>query len=160
MRRANSRLYAVAECSLEPNGLAWLTENKGELRWSTSTNTRVGEPLRIDEISLTTSPATIGLPPVRWWKLDVVKGNLPAWVQEDLAHADKTEFRSRHELRVHDLDYEKGPYSDFERYRRDVGLSVAGSLEDRHMTINGERVPIEHRPARIISVDGLPVRRS
>ena len=82
LRRANSRLYAVAECSLEPNGLAWLTENKGELRWSTSTNTRVGEPLRIDEISLTNSPATIGLPPVRWWKLDVVKGNLPAWVRE------------------------------------------------------------------------------
>jgi hypothetical protein len=157
LRRANQRLYAVAECTLEPDELAWLTENKGELRWSTSTNNRVNEPLRIDEISLTPRPATIGLPTVRWWKLGAQKGNMPTWVQEDLKRADKTEFRSRKELRVHDLDYEKDPYSDFERYRRDVGLTPAGSLEDRHMTINGERVPIEYRPARIIGVSGRPV---
>ena len=103
LRRANRRLLAVAVCTLEPDELAWLTENKGELRWWTSTNNRVDEPLRIDGISLTTTPATIGLPSVRWWKLNAVKGNLPSWVQEDLARADKTEFRSRHELEVHDL---------------------------------------------------------
>lgn len=117
------------------------------------------EPLRIDEISLTTSLATIGLPAVQWYKLDVSKGNPPTWVKEELKRADKTEFRHRYELRVHDLDYERNPYSDPERFQRDVGLFQGGSAEGRQMNINGERVPMEFRPGRILSVGGRPVGR-
>ncbi len=160
LRRAHGRLLAVAETSeLEPADLAGLTEKYGELQWSTSTDNRRGDLLRIDEISLTPSPATVGLPAVRWWKLDVVKGNLPTWVQEELKRADKTEFRHRGESRVHDVDFERSPYSDPDRFQRDVGLHQGAELEGRHMTINGERVPMEFRPSRILSVGGRPVRR-
>ena len=154
LRRADGRLLAVAETEeLEPDDLAGLTEKFGDLRWSTSTDNRRNEELRIDEISLTTSPATIGLPAVRWWKLDKVKGNLPAWVQEELKRADKTEVRHRGELRVHDLDYERNPSSDPERFQRDIGMQQGGTLEGRTITIHGERVPLESRPGgRILSV--------
>lgn len=40
-----------------------------------------------------------------------------------------------------------------------VGLLEGAELEGRHMTINGERVPMEFRPSRILSVGGPPVRR-
>ena len=159
LRRANGRLLAVGETEeLEPSDLAGLTEKFGELRWSTSTNNRRDEKLRIDEISLTTSPATIGLPAVKWYKLGATKGNMPQWVQEELKRAEKTEFRFQHrgELKVHDLDYQRNP----NRFHRDVDQHpIGGELEGRHMTINGERVPIEYRPAgRILSVGGRPVR--
>ncbi|HUG31446.1 MAG TPA: hypothetical protein VMM14_01025 [Acidimicrobiia bacterium] len=160
LRRAHGRLLALAETKeLEPADLDGLTERCGALRWSTSTDNRRGDLLRIDEISLTASPATVGLPAVGWYRLGVSKGNMPRWVQEELKRADKLEFRQRHELRVNDLDYERNPYSDPDRYERDVGLVPGGQLEGRHMTINGERVPMEYRPSRIVSVEGRPVGR-
>ena len=97
LRRAHGRLHAVARCDLEPAELQLLTDNHGDLRWSTSTDNRRRDPLQIIEISLTPRPASIGLPAVRWWKLDVVKGEPPPWVREELDRADKTEYRSRGE---------------------------------------------------------------
>ena len=163
LRRQHQRLYAVAETEeLEPDQLAWLTKEYGEIKMSTSTNNRRNELLRIDEISLTPSPASIGLPPVRWYKLDVTKGNMPMWVKEELKRADKLEVRQRldRELQVHDVDYERNPYSDPERYKRDLGLVPgADSREAPHgyMNLDGERVPMEYRPGRIISVGGRKV---
>lgn len=159
LRRNHGRLHAVATSTLEPDELEFLTEKHGEIKMSTSTNNRRNDLLRIDEISLTTSPATVALPPVRWYRLGVSKGNPPAWVQEELQRADKLEFRQRHELQVHDLDYERNPYSDPERYERDIGLHPGTELEGRTMNINGEHVPVEYRPSRILSVGGRPVRR-
>ena len=154
LRRDGGRLLAVGETTLEPHELAWLTKEYGDLRWSPSTENRRRDPLRITEISLTPNPATVGLPAVRWWQLDVVKGNLPGWVKEELQRADKTEFRFRHrgELQIHDLDYERNPYSDVERYQRDVGLIPSDRAATKTMMIEGERVPVEYRPSRIISV--------
>jgi len=159
LRRNHGRLSVVATSTLEPAELDFLTGKFGELRWSTSTNNRRNEKLRIDEISLTPNPATVGLRSVKWYRLGVSKGNMPSWVQEELKRADKLEFRQRRELQVHDVDYQRNPYSDYERYQRDVGLVAGASLEGRHMTINGERVPMEFRPGRILSVEGRPVRR-
>lgn len=62
LRRAHCQLFAVAECELEPDDLALLTEKYGDLRWSTSTENRRRDPLRITEVSLTPGPATVGLP--------------------------------------------------------------------------------------------------
>lgn len=160
LRRNHDRLHAVATSTLEPDQLDFLTEKYGEIKMSTSTNNRRNEPLRIDEISLTPSPATIGLPAVKWYRLGVSKGNPPMWVQEELKRADKLEVRQRHSLQVHDLDYERDPYSDLDRYERDLGLLPRGA-EVRYMTVNGERVPLEFsaHPGRVISVNGRPVRR-
>ena len=77
--------------------------------------------MRITEISLTPNPATVSLWPVKWYRLDVTKGNPPMWVTEALKRAQKTEYRSRAELIVH----EKRPatnaaddYAELERYFR------------------------------------------
>lgn len=159
LRRNHDRLHAVATSTLEPAELEFLTEKLGEIKMSTSTNNRRNEKLRIVELSLTPAPATVGLPPVRWYRLGVSKGNPPAWVKEELKRADKLEFRQRREMQVHDLDYERNPYSDSERYEREFGLTPSG-VEGRHMTINGERVPLEYstHPGRILSVEGRAVR--
>lgn len=50
LRRNHGRLSAVATSTLEPDELEFLTGKYGRLRWSTSTNNRRNEPLRIDEI--------------------------------------------------------------------------------------------------------------
>lgn len=88
---------------------------------------------------------------------------MPTWVQEELKRADKLEFRQRHELQVHDLDYERNPYSDPGRYERELGLLPGGGSRDGrngYMNIDGELVPMEYRPGgRILSVNGRPVGR-
>ena len=99
--RREGRLLAVGVTTeLDPSDLEALAEKFGDLRWSTSTNNRANEKLKIDEISLTPRPATNGLPSVRWWKLGAQKGNLPTWVTEAVKHADKTEHRQRGQLLV------------------------------------------------------------
>ena len=157
--RRGGRLLAVGTTTeLEPQDLAGLAEKYGELRWSTSTKNRSNEPLRIDEISLTPSPATVGLPSVRWYRFGVSKGNLPMWVKEALQRADKTEFRFQHrgELQVFDYDYQRNPYSDEERFARDMGL-IPSDRGASTMNLGGEVVPVEYRPGRIKSVGGKPV---
>jgi hypothetical protein len=95
---------------------------------------------------------------VRWWKLDVVKGNLPFWVSEALERAHKTEHRSRGELRVHDV----GPVmlsaaEEYEQIGRDLGM-IPGGYERRYADpLTGEEVEIFYRPGKIIAVGGRPV---
>ena len=109
-----------------------LTAKLGDLRWSTSTYNRRRDPLSITEISLTPAPASIALPAVRWWKLNIVKGNLPAWVAEDLARADKTEYRSRGEMRVHNMEPAVRDAADeYEQIGRDHGLLPPAGFELR-----------------------------
>jgi hypothetical protein len=152
LRRDHGRLLALGKTDLTPDELAHLTEKAGDLRWSTFTENRRNEPLRITEISLTVDPATVGLPAVRWYRLGSSKGNPPAWVTEELKRADKMELRQRRQLVVNDLDYEKNPYLDLERYRRDIGL-VDGGPEGRTVNLDGEIVPIEHaRPSKILGI--------
>ena len=159
LRRDRGRLLAVGELrELEPADLEWLTEKYGDLRFSSSTNNRRGAPLLIDEISLTPSPATNGLPAVRWYKLNVTGGNMPPWVKEELRRADKTEYRSRHELQVNDLDFRRDPYSDPDRYARDVGL-IPGERTGRQINVGGEWVEMEYRPGRITAIGGRRVNR-
>ena len=71
-----------------------------------------------------------------------------------MKRADELELRQRRELRVHDLDYERNPYSDPERFARDVGLHRGSSFGE--MTIDGETVPIETAGplGRVLSVRG------
>jgi len=82
-----------------PDELAALAGEDG-LRWSTGTNNRIRDPLRIVEISLTHQAATNGLPPVSWHRAGVSKGNLPVWVAAELeraasiAHAAHCSFTS------------------------------------------------------------------
>ena len=59
LRSAHGNLYAVGECDLEPDDLAALAGDSG-LKWSTGTNNRRHEPLRITEISLTPDAAHSG----------------------------------------------------------------------------------------------------
>lgn len=149
LRRQHQRLYAVAESTLEPELLQRLTEKFGELRWSTSTNNRRNQALRIDEISLTASPATNGLPPVKWYKFGVSKGNLPQWVTDELKLAEKTEFRFQHrgELLVHDLDYQTRLLRDME--------TVQGRTTGEFLMVDGELLELEtYTGGRIISVGG------
>lgn len=164
LRRAHGRLHAIAECELEPADLQLLTDNYGDLRWSTSTNNRRRrDPLSIDEISLTPSPATVGLPAVRWYKLDVTKGNLPPWVAEDLARASKTEFRSRGELRVHNMEpVVRAAADEYEQMGIDLGMLPPGGYARRYADPwTEEKVEIEfsHHEGRIISVGGRRVSR-
>lgn len=163
LRRAHGRLHAVAECELEPDDLRLLTEQYGDIRFSTSTENRRRDPLGITEISLTPRPATVSLPAVRWWKLDVTKGNMPGWVSEEINRADKTEYRSRGELRVHNVEpVVVDAASEYEQIGIDLGLLPPGGYERRYTDQSiGEKVEIEfsRHPGRIISVGGRPVRR-
>ena len=57
LERRDGRLYAVAQTEeLTPDDLEYLSDEYGELKWSTGTNNRRNELLRITEISLTPSP--------------------------------------------------------------------------------------------------------
>jgi phage head maturation protease len=103
LRRQHGRLYVLAETDITPDELQALAGN-GRLKWSTSTAAgRSADPLRVTEVSLTPEPATVGLPAVSWYKLDVTKSNPPMWVREELDRASKAEHRSRRELRVHEV---------------------------------------------------------
>jgi hypothetical protein len=145
--RRDDRLYAVAECEeLTPDDLQGLADEYGELRWSTGTSNRRNEPLRITEISLTSNPATVGLWPVKWYRLDSSRGNLPMWVREALARAEKTEYRSRRELVVHETrpaTNTAAEYAELERYFR----SHPGEVY--HAGVTGD----------VLTVGGKPVRR-
>lgn len=141
LRRGHGNLYTVGSTDLEPDELQALAAESG-LKWSTGTNNRRHEPLRITEISLTPEAATIGLPVVHWWKMDVVKGNLPTWVSEDLERASKTEHRSRGVLRVHE-----------------VGWTISAADEYEHrIDPGGYELEYSVHPGRILSVGGRPVR--
>lgn len=155
LRRNHNRLLAIAACELEPDELAWLTKEHGDLRWSASTDNRRGAPLKITEISLTTHPATVGLPAVKWWRLGAQKGNLPMWVKEELERAEKTEFRFQHrgELRVHDLDSRP-----LDPEQAQVEGRVVGGPLGYSRVIDGEMLPIETYPGRILSVNGRKVK--
>jgi hypothetical protein len=156
LRRAHGNLYAVAETEeLEPADLAALAAERG-LVWSTGTNNRRHEPLRITEISLTPEGATVGLPPVHWWKLDVVKGNLPLWVSEDLDRASRTEHRSRGVLRVHEVGSTISAADKHEQLGRDLGLRPGG-YEHRIDPGGYGELEYSNHPGRILSVNGRPV---
>lgn len=164
-RRPKARpwpLYAVAECELEPDELQDLTEQHGDLRWSTSTRNRYGDPLQIREISLTSDPATVGLWAVQWYKLNVTKGNPPMWVREDLDRVRRTEYRSRGELRVHEVGSPTATVDAAEEYEqlgRDLGM-LPGGYDHRYLDPStGEEVEVFCRPGRIIAVNGRRVRR-
>jgi hypothetical protein len=138
LRRAHDRLYVVAETDLEPSELQALAGKDG-LKFSTGTDNLRGQALRITEISLVREAATIGLPTVSWYKLDVTKGNAPDWVRAELERAEtRVEQRSRRqgELRVHDL----------------------GEVPDVYEHRGSEHLQVEHsrHPGRIISVEGRP----
>jgi hypothetical protein len=161
LRRAHGNLYALGETTeLEPVDLEALAGEHG-LKWSTGTNNRRRDPLCITEISLTPEGATVGLPPIHWWKRDVVKGNPPDWVRAEVDRAEKFEHRSRGVLRVHEVGSTTvgsttvSAADEYAQLGRDLGL-----------------LPVEHRidpdgygeleysahPGRIISVNGRPVR--
>ncbi|HUG31445.1 MAG TPA: hypothetical protein VMM14_01020 [Acidimicrobiia bacterium] len=135
LRRAHGNLYAIGETDLEPDDLQALTDDWGELRWSTGTNRRA--PLVIGEISLTPDPASVGLHPVRWCKPGSGRGDLPAWVKEELGQ--KVETRSR-ELIVHEIG---GAVDSSDLVRGDI---------TREIFYSGA-------PGQILSVGGRPVRR-
>ncbi len=136
LRRDGERLLAIGESDLEPDDLQALTEDYGDLKWSTGTNRRA--PLTIGEISLTPDPASVGLRPVRWCKPGSGRGDLPLWVKEELGR--KVETRSR-ELVVHEV----GGYADsFELTPRGHN-----SREVFHSGVVGQ----------ILAVNGRPVRR-
>jgi hypothetical protein len=122
LERRDDRLYAVAQTEeLTPDDLQYLSDEYGDLRWSTGTNNRRNEPLRISEISLTPNPATMGLWPVKWYRLDHSKGNPPMWVKEALSRAEKTAYRSRGELVVHERQpatHATDDYAALERHFR------------------------------------------
>jgi hypothetical protein len=142
LRRAHGNLYAVGETPLTPDELAALAGEDG-LRWSTGTNNRIRDPLRIVEVSLTPQAATNGLPPVSWHRAGVSRGNLPVWVAAELERASSREHRSRGALLIHEFGSE-------------IGLRTEGRGFDHRI---GERPEIEIRPGgRIISVNGRPVR--
>lgn len=126
LRRAHDRLYAVAETELAPHELQTLAGEDG-LRWSTGTYGRRSDPLTITEISLVREAATVGLPRVSWWLLDVTKGNPPDWVRCELKRAEtRVEQRSRRQgaLVVHDLDDEDTISADFYERRDPEHLRV------------------------------------
>jgi hypothetical protein len=164
LRRAHGNLYAVGECDLEPDELAALASEQG-LRWSTGTNTQYGSPLRITEISLVPEAATIGMPPVSWYKLDVTKGNPPDWVRAEIDRADsKIERRSRRggELLVHEvgetaIDIAGSTLSEYDRLGMELGL-LPGGYE--HRIDSGDYGELEYsvHPGRILSVGGRPLR--
>jgi hypothetical protein len=139
LRRAHGNLYAVGTTDLDPEELQSLAVER-ELKWSTKTDNLRGQPLRIVEISLTNDPATIGLPAVHWYKLGVTKGNPADWVRAELDRSEKVEYRSRGELRVHELDWE-----------------TDSGYENR---MGGLEIPeiFYHPGGRVIAVNGRPVR--
>jgi hypothetical protein len=163
LRRAHGNLYAVGECDLEPEELQALAGEHG-LRWSTGTDTLYGSPLRITEISLVPEAATIGLPVVKWWKQDVVKGNMPDWVRAEIDRADsKIERRSRWsgELLVHQIgetavDTPSSTLSDYDRLGMELGLFPGGYEYRRDLDQPGDLEYSTH-PGRILSVNGRPV---
>lgn len=130
------RLYAVGESELEPEDLQALTEDYGDLRWSTGTNRRA--PLTVHEVSLTPDPASVGLHPVRWCKPGTGRGDLPLWVKEELGR--KVETRSR-ELTVHEIG---GAVDSFD-------LAPRGHIS-REIYYSGGG-------GQILAVEGRPVRR-
>ena len=141
LRRAHSNMYTVGTTDLEPDELAALAGEDG-LRWSTGTNNRIRDPLRIVEISLTHQAATIGLPPVSWHRVGASRGNLPDWVAAEFERASSREHRSRGALFIHEFGSE-------------IGLRTEGRGFDHRI----ERPQIEIRPGgRIIAVNGRPVR--
>jgi HK97 family phage prohead protease len=138
LRRAHGNMYAVGLCDLEPDELTLLAGANG-LKFSTGTDTVIGQPLRIVEISLVDEAATVGLPPVRWHKEGVSKGSVPLWVGAELERAEtRTERRSRSagELRVHDVD---------------ETVDNAPPIEIRHAVLTEVRFP-----QRIIEVVAVP----
>jgi hypothetical protein len=142
LRRRAGQLTAVAESELEPDDLQGLVDEYGDLKWSTSTFPGRRAPLRINEISLTPEPASIGLSEVSWYKPGVSKGDLPRIVKEDLDRARKTAFRSRDVLRVYDV--EANTTDDF--------IRSAGDWNPREIFYSGS-------PGTFLSVNGRPVRR-
>jgi hypothetical protein len=76
------------------------------------------------------------------------------WVKEALKRADKTEYRHWYELQVDDRDYLRNPYSDFDRFQRDIALIPDTRVGGASMKISRETVPVEYRPARILLVGG------
>jgi hypothetical protein len=137
LRRDGEGLYAIGESDLEPDDLQALTDDFGELKWSTGTNRLA--PLVIGEISLTPDPASVGLRPVRWLKPGTGRGDLPLWVKEELGR--KVETRSR-ELRVHEV---REAVDSFEPVQR-------GGFNSREVFHSGV-------VGRVISVEGRPVQR-
>lgn len=164
LRRAHGSLHAVAECELEPDELQSLTDRFGDLKMSTGTFNGRREALKITEISLTPSPASIGLPKVHWWKLNVIKGNLPQWVSDALVRARKTEYRSRGELRVHETEppVVRDAGAEYEQMGRDLGMLPHEYRYKEYSykdPLTGEEVEVFIRPGgRILSVGGRPVR--
>lgn len=153
LRRSHGLLHAIGQCDLTPDELQALTAEHGPLRWSTFTDTRLGEPLTITEISLTPDPATVGLPEVRWHRPYVSKGNMPAWVSEELARADKTEYRSRGELRVHDVGLASA--DEYVQVGRDLQLledrvHPAAPVELRHASVSDVSFP--QRTIEVVAV--------
>jgi len=147
LERRDDRLYAVAQSEeLTPEDLQHLADEYGPLRWSTGTNNRRRELLRITEISLTPNPATVGLWPVHWYRLDVTKGNPPMWVREALMRAEKTEHRSRGELVV---------------YEKRSAVHVADDYEEMARYFRSHPGEIYHSGGlgQILSVEGKPVKR-
>ena len=151
LRRGYGNLYAIGSTDLEPDELQALAGDSG-LKWSTATNNRSHEPLRITEISLTPDAATVGLPVVHWWKLDVVKGNMPLWVTEELDGASKIEHRSRGVLRVHEVGSTISAADEYGALGRELGL-LPGGYE--HRIDSGELLELEYsnHPGRILSVN-------
>ena len=141
LRRAHGNLYAIGRSDLDPEELESLAGEHG-LKWSTKTDNRRGEPLRIVEISLTPEPATVGLPPVSWWKSNTSRGDPPWWVRVELDRGEKVEHRSRGELRVHEFSSEGS-----DGYEHRTGDFDKGTVEIFH-----------HPGGRIIAVEGRPVR--
>lgn len=141
LRRGYGNLLAVAECELSPDELQALTNEYGDLRFSTGTETRHGEPLTLREISLTSDPATVGLPAVSWYRMNATRGNMPVWVSEELERARKTEYRSRHELRIHEVGL--ASTDEYVQVGRDLQL-----LEDRVHPA----APVELRHASVADV--------
>jgi hypothetical protein len=156
LRAAHGSLLTVSQTALEPDELQALGKETGGLKFSTGTYNRRRDPLMIQEISLVTDAATVGLPVVRWYKLDVTKGNPPGWVRDELDRFAETEHRSRRVLEVHSL--EPSPSVDvgdeYEQLGRELGLLP--NVEHRLGTY--QRPEIEIRPGgRIIAVEGRPV---
>lgn len=101
LRRAHGNLYAVGETEIEPGDLQETAEMHGDLKWSSGTRNGRRQALRIEELSLTPSPASVGLPAVRWHDPKVSSRHLPLFVQEDLERARSTSS-SRDVLRIFD----------------------------------------------------------
>jgi HK97 family phage prohead protease len=176
--KSSGKLHALAEVDLAMDELEALADG-GSLRWSSgSIQRRPDDPWTITELSLTTRPASVGLPEVRRWPCRIHDVKAWAATSSTVLHravdlAREYRYSSAKEMVVVDLDPPPPPENRAVEVRHAATIDVADvTFSQRTIELvaapynrptsrvfhRGQRITEEFAPAAFAGTDVARVR--